>query len=179
MSRVDEQRSDGLKRFIRDIPDFPKPGILFRDITPLLNNPSAMGQALAAMEQTARGLDPDLVIGIESRGFLFGVPIAQRLQVGFVPIRKPGKLPWATLEQTYQLEYGSGTLEMHRDAIRPGQRVLIVDDLLATGGTANASVELAHRGGGEVVGALFLVELDDLGGREVLDQVPVFSTIRY
>jgi adenine phosphoribosyltransferase len=153
-----------LSRFLRDVPDFPKPGILFKDITPLLASPTAME---AAVERFA-ALDfgrVDKVAAIESRGFLFGAPLAMRLGVGFVPVRKPGKLPWKTNRVSYSLEYGTDAVEMHQDAIHYGERVLIVDDLLATGGTMGAACELVHAGGGVVAGCAFVVELAFLGGR--------------
>ncbi len=168
-----------LKQYIADVPDFPQPGILFRDITPLLGSPEALGAALRELEDRARETRPDVIAGIESRGFLFGMPLAERLGTGFVPIRKPGKLPRETLRESYSLEYGENTIEMHRDAVRPGQRVLVVDDLLATGGTAAAAANLVRRAGGEVAGWLFLVELAALGGRERLAGAPVLSVVVY
>ena len=163
---------------IRDVPDFPSPGILFKDITPLLASPDAMA---AATEQLA-ALDfgaVDKIAGIESRGFLFGVPLAMKLGVGFVPIRKPGKLPAATAAESYELEYGNDTVEMHADAIERGQRVAIVDDLIATGGTARAAVDLAEQAGASVEGISFLVELAELGGRAVLGDRPIHSVLSY
>jgi len=168
-----------LKQYIADVPDFPQEGILFRDITPLLAHPEALAAALAELEERARETRPDVIAGIESRGFLFGMPLAERLGTGFVPIRKPGKLPRETLRESYSLEYGENTIEMHRDAVRPGQRVLVVDDLLATGGTAEAAANLVRRAGGEVAGWLFLVELAALGGREKLAGAPVHSVLVY
>ena len=168
-----------LKRYIADVPDFPQEGILFRDITPLLADPAALGTALAELETRARKTRPDVIAGIESRGFLFGMPLAERLGTGFVPIRKPGKLPRETLRESYSLEYGENTIEMHADAVREGQRVLVVDDLLATGGTAAAAASLVRRAGGEVAGWLFLVELAALGGRARLDGAPVHSVLVY
>jgi adenine phosphoribosyltransferase len=166
-----------LRRFVRDVPDFPKPGILFRDITPLLLSPVALRTALEQMEALAVIRRPDVVVGIESRGFLFGVPLAERLGIGFVPIRKPGKLPAETYQERYTLEYGDDAVEVHADAIAAGQRVLVVDDLLATGGTAAASTRLIERMGGEVVGLLFLIELAFLHGRELLPERPVDTLI--
>jgi adenine phosphoribosyltransferase len=168
-----------LRRFIRDVPDFPKPGILFRDITPLLQSPVALRRTLEKMEALAAARRPDVVVGIESRGFLFGVPLAARLGVGFVPIRKPGKLPAETHQERYTLEYGEDAVEVHADAIAAGQRVLIVDDLLATGGTAAATTRLIERMGGEVVGLLFLIELEFLQGRELLPERPVDTLIAF
>jgi adenine phosphoribosyltransferase len=168
-----------LRRFIRDVPDFPKPGILFRDITPLLQSPVALRTALGLLEELAAARRPDVVVGIESRGFLFGVPLAARLGLGFVPIRKPGKLPAETYRETYTLEYGEDAVEVHADAIAAGQRVLIVDDLLATGGTAAASTRLIERMGAQVVGLLFLIELEFLQGRERLPDRHVDTLISF
>jgi len=166
------------KRFIRDVPDFPKPGILFRDVTPLLLAPEALRAAAAAIAAPHLGAGIERVLGVESRGFLFGAPVALQLGAGLVPVRKAGKLPAATLGVNYQLEYGSDRLEVHADAMRPGQRVLVVDDLLATGGTAAASIALARRCGAEVAGCAFLIELSGLQGRARLN-TPVHSVIRY
>lgn len=164
---------------IRDVPDFPKPGILFRDITPLLGSPKAFGAVLDLL-QARFGKDKlDVVVGMESRGFLFGAPLADRLGVGFAPIRKPGKLPCATESASYELEYGTDTLEIHRDAVSPGKRVLVVDDLLATGGTARAAVDLVRRLGGDVVACAFVVELAALEGRARLAQESVHSLVVY
>jgi adenine phosphoribosyltransferase len=171
--------ADELRSYIRDVPDFPSPGILFRDLTPLLAAPEALHAAVGLLEAWARPRRPDVVAGVESRGFLFGAPLALRLGVGIVPVRKPGKLPWQTLTESYTLEYGRGELQMHADAIRPGARVLVVDDLLATGGTAAATTRLVRRAGGEVVGALFLVELTGLDGRAQLDGVEVHALMAY
>lgn len=164
---------------IRDIPDFPKPGILFKDITPVLSDPAAMKEVTARLTEFARTLSPDLIVGIESRGFLFGIPVALELGVGFVPVRKLGKLPYKTVTEEYALEYGSNTVEIHADAIQPGQTVLIVDDLLATGGTAAAAARLVERVGGVVKGFAFLVELGFLPGREALTGYQVDSLITY
>jgi adenine phosphoribosyltransferase len=168
-----------LKAYIRDVPDFPSPGILFRDLTPLLAAPEALAASVDLLEAWARPRRPDVIAGVESRGFLFGAPLALRLGLGIVPVRKPGKLPWQTLTETYTLEYGRGELQMHADAIRPGARVLVVDDLLATGGTAAATTRLVRRAGGEVRGALFLVELTALGGRALLDGIDVHALMAY
>lgn len=170
---------DELARYIRDVPDFPSPGILFRDLTPLLHDPGAFAATLSRLEAWARLRQPTLIAGIDSRGFLFGAPLALRLGIGFVPLRKPGKLPWARHSESYTLEYGSGTLEMHQDAVAAHDRVLIVDDLLATGGTAAAAARLIARGGGEVVGALFVVELEELGGRARLPETTVHALLKY
>lgn len=168
-----------LREFVRDIPDFPKPGILFRDITPLLADGKALGACLTALEERARKLDPDVVVGIESRGFIFGVPLASRMGLGFVPVRKPGKLPAKTVAESYALEYGEDSIEIHEDALERGQRVLVVDDLLATGGTAAAAARLVRRLGAELVGLLFVIELGALGGREKLSGESAQALIRY
>jgi len=168
-----------LAGLIRNVPDFPVPGILFRDITPLLRDPVAFRYALDLLADHWRGVPLDLVAGVESRGFIVGAPVAERLGVGFVPVRKPGKLPWAKEREEYQLEYGTAAVEMHADAVEPGQRVLIVDDLLATGGTANAVRTLVEREKGQVVGFCFLIELCGLRGREKLAGYPVFSLIKF
>jgi len=168
-----------LRTFIRDVPDFPKPGIIFRDITPLLQSPSALSATLRLLEERAAARRPEVIVGIESRGFLFGVPLAARLGLGFVPIRKPGKLPAETHRETYTLEYGEDAVEIHADALDGGQRVLIVDDLLATGGTAAASTRLVERMGASVVGLLFLIELGFLEGRQRLPDRPVDTLITF
>lgn len=167
----------GLESFIRTIPDFPSPGIMFRDITPLLADGAALRGAVEALAGQARELGADMVIGAEARGFLLGPALASALGCGFVMARKPGKLPYATLSAAYSLEYGEEGLEMHDDAISTGHRVLIRDDLLATGGTAQAVRELVEASGGEVVGFSFLVELEGLGGRERLSPLPVESLV--
>ncbi len=154
-----------LRSFVRDIPDFPAPGILFRDITPLLASPAAFEEAVTAMARPFRAEPPDKVLGIEARGFMFGAAIARELGVGFVPVRKPGKLPRETLRVSYGLEYGKDTLEIHADACARGERVLIADDVLATGGTALAAAELADLLGAEVAGMTFFIELEGLKGR--------------
>lgn len=166
---------NALEGFIRTIPDFPEPGIAFRDITPLLSDAGALDEAVAGMVAQARGLGADVVIGAEARGFLLGPALARELGCGFVMARKPGKLPYATLSAAYALEYGSESLELHDDAISKGHRVLVHDDLLATGGTALAVQELVEKSGGEVVGFSFLIELEGLGGRELLSPLPVES----
>ncbi|BAZ43508.1 adenine phosphoribosyltransferase [Chondrocystis sp. NIES-4102] len=170
-----------LKSLIRAIPDFPKPGIVFRDITTLLNNPQGLRHTIDQLTQQCQtaNLSPDYIVGMESRGFIFATPLAYQLGVGFVPVRKPGKLPSAVYSATYELEYGSDQLEIHQDAIAPGSKVLIVDDLLATGGTAKATKDLLTQINAEVVGCLFVVELVSLGGREKLGDVPVFSLVEY
>jgi adenine phosphoribosyltransferase len=163
--------------FLRDVPDYPKPGIVFKDITPLLQDSQALAATIQELADLARDLDATHIAGMESRGFLFGAPLAIELGLGFLPIRKPGKLPWRTFAESYDLEYGQDTLEIHTDASAAGERVLLVDDLLATGGTAGASVKLVRRTGAEVVGCLFLVELDFLRGREKLHGLEVRSLL--
>lgn len=159
---------DSLKSLVRDVPDFPKPGILFKDITPLLRDPTGLKAVLDLLAALFTGSGVTAVAGMESRGFIFGVPVAERLGVGFVPIRKPGKLPAARLREEYALEYGTDAVEMHADALGPSDRVLVVDDLLATGGTAAAAVRLIRAAGAQVAGAEFVIELDALRGRERL-----------
>ncbi len=157
-----------LRQFIRDIPDWPKPGILFKDITPMLRDPAALAMAVEEMVNPFRGKHIDLVAGAESRGFIFGTALAQALSAGFVPIRKPKKLPWKTHNMKYALEYGTDELQIHQDAIQPGQRVLLADDLLATGGTMKACCDLVHNMGADLVGVSFLIELEFLKGRDRL-----------
>lgn len=157
-----------LRPFVRDIPDYPKPGILFRDLTPLFGDPGALRDAVRALADPFRERGVERVIGIESRGFILGAPVALELGAGFVPVRKAGKLPSETIAETYELEYGTDTVEIHSDALRPDERVLLVDDLLATGGTAAATLRLAQKVGADVVGCAFLVELEALGGRKAL-----------
>lgn len=170
---------DELKRYIREVPDWPKPGILFYDITTLLKNGAAFARLIDALAERfiARGID--VVAGIEARGFIFGPALAYRLNAGFVPIRKPRKLPAATESVTYALEYGTDTLEIHRDAIHAGQRVLIVDDLAATGGTARAAAELVGKLGGEVAALAFVIELTFLSPRQKLGAYDIFSVLQY
>ena len=170
---------NSLKVLIRGVPDFPKPGILFYDITTLLRDKVGFATLIDALSEHYLNQHVDMVMGIEARGFIFGPALAYRLNAGFVPIRKPKKLPAETVRWTYDLEYGSDTLEIHKDAISPGQRVVIVDDLLATGGTACASLKLAQMLGGEIVGFAFVVELDKLGGRAKLAPYDVLSLIHY
>ena len=171
--------AEALREKIGEIPDFPKPGILFYDITTLLKDAAAYKEAIGLMLDPYRGEKVDIVIGMESRGFIFSAPMAYELDAGLVPVRKLGKLPAETLSIEYALEYGSNTLEIHRDAIEPGQKVLIVDDLLATGGTVKGTIELIERLKGDVVGLAFLVELDFLKGRDRLDGRRVTSVIKY
>lgn len=173
-------RTEWLRKLIRDIPDFPKPGILFKDITPLLADPKAFTTVLDLMAEHFAGQGVDTVVGIESRGFIFGAALAARTMSSFVPVRKPGKLPAATDRVTYNLEYGTDALEMHRDSIRPGARVLIVDDVIATGGTAGGAIELVKRQGGQVVGLAFAIELTFLNGRSRLPrEMDVYSVLQY
>jgi adenine phosphoribosyltransferase len=168
-----------LKALIRTVPDFPKPGILFYDITTLLKDPKGFAALIDALAQYYIDKDIDLVLGIEARGFIFGPALAYRLNAGFVPVRKPRKLPGPTARVTYDLEYGSDTLEIHQDAIEPGQRVVLVDDLLATGGTMEATIKLVHQLGGEIAGLGFAIELDFLKGRERFRDYDVFSLLHY
>jgi adenine phosphoribosyltransferase len=168
-----------LKALIRDVPDFPMQGILFRDVTPLLRDPSGLRQVVDAFAARYRGQGIDVVAGIESRGFLFGAPLAMALGVGFVPIRKLGKLPAERITRSYALEYGTNALEMHRDAVNPGERVLLIDDLLATGGTARAASELIEELGATVAEIAFVIELAFLNGRAALDDRPVHALIAY
>jgi len=168
-----------LKKLIREVPDFPKPGILFYDITTLLKDKLGFATLIDALAEHYINQEVDLILGMEARGFIFGPALAYRLNAGFVPVRKPGKLPAATVRHDYALEYGSNTLEIHKDAIQPGQRVIIADDLLATGGTAEATTKLAASLGGEIVGLGFVVELDFLNGREKLKPYDVFSLLHY
>ena len=169
--------SQEIEQYIRDVPDFPKPGILFKDITPLLQSPA--GLALA-VDRLAEVVDPDsydIICGIESRGFIFGTPLAHRLDKGFVPMRKPGKLPWRTESESYELEYGTDTLEIHTDAFEGTPRVLLVDDLLATGGTMGAAINLVRKVGGTPVACAFVIELSFLPGRDKLGDVPAHALL--
>jgi adenine phosphoribosyltransferase len=169
-----------LKSLIRDIPDFPKPGIMFRDITTLLRYPEGLRYTIDTMAEKCAGLGADYIVGMESRGFIFGTPLAYKLGVGFVPVRKRGKLPAAVHFVEYELEYGTDRLEMHQDALNPGSRVLVADDLMATGGTAKATAQMLQLVGCEIVGFCFVVELVDLGGRHKLPQgVPVVTLVEY
>lgn len=171
--------TDDLRAKIREVPDFPKPGILFYDITTLLREADAFREVIDRMADAVKGERIDLVVGMESRGFIFAAPLADRLGAGFVPVRKLGKLPAETIEVEYDLEYGTATLEIHRDAIRPGQRVLVVDDLLATGGTVLGTIELVRRLGGEIAGLSFMVELTALGGRDQLGEFAIHTLLAY
>jgi adenine phosphoribosyltransferase len=176
---VPGDRIAALRAAIRDVPDHPRPGILFKDITPLLASPETFRAALDLLTEQASGLRPERVVGIESRGFIFGAALADRLRLGFVPVRKPGKLPWRRVGRSYDLEYGTDTVEMHEDALRAGERALIVDDVIATGGTAAATGELVRSLGATVAGYLFLVELTFLDGRARLGTDEVRALITY
>lgn len=168
-----------LEEYVRSIPDFPKPGIVFRDITTVLQDKDGLRLSIDAMQEFLKDTDFDLVVGPESRGFIFGVPIAYNMNKGFVPVRKKGKLPSETISQEYDLEYGSATLEIHKDAIKPGQRVVIIDDLIATGGTTEAIIKLIEKIGGEVVKVVFLMELAGLEGRKKLEGYDVQAALRF
>ena len=170
---------DDLRAKIREVPDFPKPGILFYDITTLLKDAVAFRAVVDQMAEQVAGTQVDVVVGMESRGFIFSAPLAYKLNAGFVPVRKLGKLPAETIEVEYALEYGTATLEIHRDAIQEGQRVLIVDDLLATGGTVMGTIELVRRLGGEIAGLSFMVELTALHGRDKLGEFDIHSLLSY
>lgn len=169
------------KQYIADIPDFPEEGIIFRDVTPLLKNKSTYKQTIQAFAKWADGLgvDIDVVAGPEARGFIFGCPVAYEIGAGFVPVRKPGKLPRETVSEEYALEYGTNEVQIHADSIQPGENVIIVDDLLATGGTVEATIKLVEKLGGKVVGIAFLIELADLKGREKLNGYSVYSLLTY
>jgi adenine phosphoribosyltransferase len=171
--------SDELKRYIRDVPDYPQQGIIFRDITPLLGDKEIFREVVDLMSKSWVSEPPDLVAAIEARGFIPGAAMAVKLGAGFVPIRKTGKLPWSTVTESYDLEYGTDSLEVHSDAVQPGQRVLIVDDVLATGGTASAAVRLIRKLGAAVVGVQVLIELTYLDGRKRLGDVRLVSEITY
>ena len=167
------------KKYIASIPDFPQPGVLFRDITPLMSDGEAFHAATSEIQKFAEQVGAEVIAGPESRGFIFGCPVAANLHIGFVPVRKPGKLPRETISYRYDLEYGSNELHMHKDAVTPGQKVLIVDDLLATGGTVQATIKMIEELGGVVVGCAFLIELEGLKGREALDGYEVFTLMSY
>ncbi len=168
-----------LKKYIADVQDFPIEGILFRDITPLMANGEAFGEACNQMAEFAKGVGATIIVGPESRGFIFGCPVAKDLGIGFIPVRKPNKLPRETVSIKYDLEYGSNELHMHADSIKKGDKVLIVDDLLATGGTVDAAIKLVEKMGGEVVGCAFLIELVDLKGRDLLKGYNIHSVMKY
>jgi adenine phosphoribosyltransferase len=173
------QHSGWITDLVRDIADYPTAGVTFRDITPLLGNGAAFGRAINELGQRLEHLAVDRVLGMEARGFIIAAPVAYRIGAGFVPVRKAGKLPWAVVREEYSLEYGSDKLEMHRDAIHPGERVLVVDDVLATGGTAAATCRLVEALGGVVAGLGFLLEIDGLGGRARLGDRQIESLVRY
>ena len=168
-----------LRALIRNVKDFPKPGIVFRDITTLISNGPALDQAAAQLADHFRVKQPDLVIGMESRGFIMGVAVALKLGIGFIPARKPGKLPAQTIAAEYQLEYGTDTIEIHSDAIKPGQKILLIDDLIATGGTAEATCKLVEQTGGEIIGCGFLIDLAFLNGTQKIAQYEIHSLIQY
>ena len=164
---------------IRDVQDFPKPGIVFKDITPILGDHALLTRSIELLTETANGQKIDKVVGIDARGFIFGAPVALNLEAGFVPVRKAGKLPWKTYSEAYSLEYGENVVEIHQDAINPGDKVLLIDDLLATGGTAAAAVKLLEKLGADIVSVSFLIELSFLKGREKITNSPVNSIINY
>ena len=168
-----------LEEYIRSIPDFPEPGIIFRDVTSVLQDPDGLQLAIDSMQKCMEGLDVDVIVGLESRGFLFGAPIAYNLHKPFVLVRKKGKLPCETISRSYDLEYGSAEIEIHKDAVKPGQKVVLVDDLIATGGTVEAAARLVEDLGGEIVKIVFLMELEGLKGREKLQKYDVASVVRY
>ena len=168
-----------IEEYVRSIPDLPEPGIIFRDVTSILQDADGLQLAIDSMQACLDGLDVDVIVGTESRGFIFGVPIAYNLHKPFVPVRKKGKLPCETIEKSYDLEYGSATIEMHKDAIKPGQKVAVIDDLIATGGTIEAAIDMIEELGGEVVKVVFLMELAGLKGRERLKDYDVASVICY
>lgn len=171
--------STQIRSAIRDIPDFPKPGILFRDITPVLSSAPLFRAAIAEFAKICREARAEKIAGIDARGFLFGATVAYELGLGFVPVRKKGKLPFHTITQSYDLEYGSSEVEIHTDAFEKGEKIALIDDLLATGGTAGAAIKLINQSGAHVVAAAFLIELADLGGRKVLGDVPVTAIVTY
>ena len=168
-----------IEEYVRSIPDFPEPGIIFRDITTVLQDADGLQLAIQSMQDCLKDTEVDVIAGTESRGFIFGVPIAYNLHKPFVPVRKKGKLPCETVEKTYDLEYGTATIEMHKDAVKKGEKVVLLDDLIATGGTMKAAAELVEELGGEVVKMLFLIELSDLNGREVLKDYDVDSVVQF
>ena len=167
------------KSIIRDVPDFPKKGIVFKDITPLLKDPKAFQAVIEQLAKRYEGKNLKAVVAMESRGFIFGAPLATRLGIGFIPVRKPGKLPYKTFQETYDLEYGKDTLEIHQDAVANGDKILVLDDVLATGGTAAATIKLVEKAGGEVVEAAFIIHLSFLNGQDKLQSTPVFSIIQF
>jgi len=168
-----------LSQYITNVPDFPKEGIQFKDITPLIGHPAAFKYTIDQMAAFAKEKGADLIVGPDARGFIFGTPVSYALDLGFVPVRKPGKLPRKVIEQSYDLEYGSNTLAVHEDDIKPGQNIVIIDDLLATGGTLQATIQLIEKLGANVVGCAFLIELDFLKGRTLLNDIPILSLLHY
>ncbi len=168
-----------IEEYVRSIPDFPEPGIIFRDVTSILQDPDGLKLSIDLIQEKLQGVDFDVVVGTESRGFIFGVPVAYNLHKAFVPVRKKGKLPCDTVSMRYELEYGTAEIEMHKDSIRPGQKVVVIDDLIATGGTVEAAIKLIEDLGGQVVKVIFLMELAGLKGRERLKDYEVESVIRY
>jgi adenine phosphoribosyltransferase len=168
-----------LSRYIINVPDFPEKGIQFKDITPLIGDAKAFKYTIDQMAAFAKAQGADLIVGPDARGFIFGTPVSYALDLGFIPVRKPGKLPRKVLEESYDLEYGSNTLAVHEEDIKPGQNIFIIDDLLATGGTLKATINLIEKLGGKVVGCAFLIELDFLGGRELLGNIPILSLLHY
>lgn len=168
-----------LEEYVRSIPDFPEEGIIFRDVTSVLQDKDSLKMAIDEIQKELEGVDFDLVLGPESRGFIFGVPVAYNMNKGFIPVRKKGKLPCETVEMEYDLEYGTAVIEMHKDAIKPGQKVVIIDDLIATGGTIEAITKLVESLGGEVVKIVFLMELEGLKGRDKLKNYDIASVIHY
>jgi adenine phosphoribosyltransferase len=176
-SNTDDPRIDDLRGRVRDILDFPKPGIVFRDLTPLMGHGPALRTSVELLAERVTRHRPDVIVAVESRGFIFGAPVATTLGLGFAPVRKPGKLPWRTTRQSYDLEYGTDSLEMHADAVRPGSRVVIVDDLLATGGTARATADLVREQSGNVVAFVFVVELGALAGRARLEEIAAVDAL--
>ena len=168
-----------LKKYIADIPDFPEPGVLFRDVTPLLADKDAYQESVRLLAEFGKDKNVDVIAGPEARGFLFGCPVAYKINAGFVPVRKPGKLPRETVSASYALEYGTNEVHIHADSIKPGENVIIVDDLLATGGTVEATIQLVEKLGGKVVGIAFLIELEALKGREKLKDYNVYSVLTY
>ena len=167
------------KSLIRDVPDFPKKGIVFKDITPLLKNAKAFQEIIGHLADHYQNSKITSIVAMESRGFIFGAALAVEMGVGFIPVRKPGKLPWKTYQETYELEYGKDTLEIHQDAVSPGDRVLVLDDVLATGGTAAATIRLVEKAGGQVVEACFIIQLTFLNGQQKLKSTPLYSIIQY
>lgn len=179
MWTMQQGASERIARAVRDVPDFPKPGIIFKDITPLLSDGALFRESIDLFLRACESLKPDKIVGIDARGFLFGSAVAYQLGVGFVPVRKKGKLPYQTKETSYTLEYGEATVEMHVDAVAPGERIVLVDDLLATGGTSAAAAKLIAQAGGNLLEAQFLIELEFLAGRKLLEPVPVRTFLKY